>query len=171
MTIGGFLREVEAAQRRAARNEERRLRFAERAAKLQAKINELQRAAAEVEEFNERVQHLTSIHHTVGEEMDWRELAQRAAPPEPKKHSRWETEALRAKNDFKPTFWQRIFNRAEKIRAQLEKNVIEARQRDSVSHQGALKLFQNQLEQWRELNRLANAIVRGELKAYREALE
>lgn len=105
MTIRGFLREIDAGQRRAARNEERRQRLEARAAKLQAKINELEWAAAEAEAYSERIQQLTTIHHDVGEEMDWTELSNRPPPPEPLKGDRWEAEARQVRDTFKPTFW------------------------------------------------------------------
>src|SRR4051812_25835424 len=71
MTPRGVLREVRAAQRRAARNDERQRRAHARAEKLQAKINEMEHAAAEAEEFADRLAQLTSIHHNVGDGMDW----------------------------------------------------------------------------------------------------
>lgn len=160
-----------AAQRRAARNEERRRRACARAEKLQAKINEMERAAAEAEEFADRLAQLTSIHHTVGDGMDWQEISARPSPVAPSKMNRWEDAAVRERDMFKPTFWQRIFGKEPKLRAHLEERVAEAKQRDDVSHQGALKLHRQQFEQWQELNSLGTAIVRGDSAAYRRALE
>lgn len=171
MTLRGVLREVAAAQRRAARNEERRQRAHARAVKLQAKIDELERAAAEAEDYTERLSQLVSIHHPVGDVMDWPELSSRPRPAEPARQSRWEEAAVRERDQFKPTFFQRLFGKEPKLRAQLELGVVEARQRDDVSHQGALKLHRQQVEQWEEMNRLSTAIVRGDTLAYRRALE
>ena len=171
MTLRGVLREVAAAQRRAARNEERRQRANIHAAKLHAKISEMERAAAEAEAFDERLAQLTTVHHSVGDSMDWMEISARPAPTAPAKMSRWEDAAVRERDQFKPTFWQRLFGKEPKLRAQLEQDVGDAKRRDDISHRGALRLYQQQFEQWRELNTLGTAIVRGNPAAYRGALE
>lgn len=171
MTLRGVLREVGAAQRRAARNEERRQKAYARATKLQAKISEMERAAAEAEGFEERLAQLTSIHHSVGDGMDWSEISAEPAPGAPSKMSRWENAAVRERDLFKPSFWQRLSGKEPKLRTQLEQKIVDAKQRDEVSHQGALKLHQQQFEQWRELNTLGTAIVRGDTAAYQRALE
>lgn len=171
MTLGGFLREVNAAQKRAARANERQARQQARAMKLQAKADEIERAAAEVEEFEERLQQLTTVHHTVGESMDWCEIRERPAPVEPHRVSKWERSAIEKRDNFKPTFWQRLFAKEAKVRAELEQNIITSRDRDEVSYRAALKLYRQQFEQWQELNQLASAILAGDTVAYRRAVE
>lgn len=171
MTLRGFLREVNAAQKRAARANERQARLHARALKLQAKADEIERAAAEVEEFEERVKQLTSIHHDVGEPMDWVEIRDRPAPFSPQRTSRWEDAATQERNKFKPGFWQRILGKETALREELERQIVAARKRDDVSHQGALKLHSQQIEQWQELHQTAVAILAGEIDAYRRAIE
>lgn len=171
MTLGGFLREIETAQRRAARDAERRQRMLARAAKLQAKISEIERAAAEAEAYNDQILHLTTVHHAVGEAMEWAELAARPAPHVPAKLNRFEAAAIQARDSFKPTLWQRLLGKEAKLRATLEAAVAEGRSRDEVSHQGALKLHNQQLENWQQLKTLAKAILAGDTSSYRTALE
>ncbi len=171
MTLQGVLRQVVAAQRRAARNDERRQRLHARAMKLQAKVDELASAAAEVEEFEERILQLTTIHHSVGESMDWDEISARPAPLTPQKMSRWENAAVHTRDVFKLNLWQRIFGDEKKLRARLDEEIVQAKQRDEVSHEGALKLHAIQFEQWRELNQLATAILSGETISYRKAFD
>lgn len=171
MTLRGFLREVNAAQKRAARANERQARLHARALKLQAKADEIERAAAEVEEFDERVTQLTAIHHDVGEPMDWIEIRDRPAPISPQRTTRWEHSAVQERDKFKPGFWQRILGKEAALRERLEQQIVAARNRDEVSHQGALKLHKQQLEQWQELHQMAVAILAGEANVYRRAIE
>lgn len=171
MTLRGFLREVNAAQKRAARSNERQARIHARALKLQAKADEIERAAAEVEEFEDRVKQLTSIHHDVGEPMDWVEIRDSPAPSSPQRTSRWEDAATEERNKFKPGFWQRILGKEAALRQELELQIAAARKRDDVSNQGALKLYRQQLEQWQELHQLAVDILAGKIDAYRSAVE
>src|ERR1035437_5683703 len=166
MTFRGFVRQVAAAQRRAARNAERMERLQARAAKLQAKLDESERAAAEVEAFEERLQLLTTIHHTVGESINWNEVVAELPPAEPQKSQKREDAAVHARDDFKPNVWQRLFRGEQKVRLQLAQEIVDAKQRDEVSYQGALKLYRQQFEQWQESNRLAAAIINGDTTAY-----
>lgn len=171
MTLRGFLREVQAAQKRAARANERQARLHARALKLQAKADEIERAAAEVEEFEERLQQITTIHHVVGEPVDWMEIRERPVPVSPQRTSRWEDAAVAERNKFKPGFWQRMLGKEAKLREELEKEIVASRNRDDVSHQGALKLHRQQLDHWQELHQLATAILSGNTGSYRQALE
>jgi hypothetical protein len=171
MTLRGFFREVNAAQKRAARASERHARLHARTLKLQAKADEIERAEAEVEEFEERLQQLTRIHHDVGEPMDWAEIRDRPAPVSPQRTSRWQDAAIDERNKFKPGFWQRIFGKEAALREELERKIVAERNRDDVSYQGALKLHRQQLEQWQELHQLAVAILAGNTDSYRRAIE
>jgi len=171
MTLRGFLREVNAAQKRAARANERQARLHARAAKLQAKADEIERAAAEVEEYEERLSHLTSIHHEVGEPMNWAEIRERPSPIPPQRVSHREDAATRERNNFKPGFWQRILGKELKIREELDLQIVAGRKHDDVSHKDALALHRKQLEQWQELHRLAVTILDGSTDSYRLALD
>jgi hypothetical protein len=171
MTLNGFLREIGAAQRRSARNEERRQRAHARMVKLQAKIDELDRAAEEAAEYQERISQLISIHHTVGDMIEWEGIAAKPPPSEPVKTSRFFDAAVSERNRFKPGFFQRLFGSEGKIRAKLESAVIEAEKRDEVSYRGAQKLHRNQMFIWNESTCMARAVLNGEGKAYVSALE
>lgn len=171
MTLNGFLRGVNAARKRAARAEERQARLHARALKLQAKVDEIERAAAEAEEFEDRLQQLTTIHHSVGEPMDWTEIRDRPAPPCSQRMTRWEDAAKDERNRFKPSFWQRLLGKEAALRESLEQQIVEARDRDDVSHQAALKLYQQQSAEWHELHELAEAILAGKSESYRRAIE
>jgi len=165
----GFLRGVAAAQRRAQRDSERRARLQARAQKLQDKLDELEHARAEAEEFEERINQLTTAHHQVGEGVDWISLKNTPAQPEPQKKSRWEDAAVLAHKEYKPTLWQRLFGKEKDIRAGLESAIVEARQKDENSYQGALKIHRGHLEEWQQSNHMARAILAGDLNAYKSA--
>ncbi|MBK9989830.1 MAG: hypothetical protein IPP19_03590 [Verrucomicrobia bacterium] len=171
MTFQGALRQVIAAQRRAARDAERRQKQHARALKLQAKADELERAAAEVEEFEERVQQLTSIHQSVGESIDWAELREKSEPAAPQKLDRWEKAAIAARDNFKPSLFQRLFGSEQKVRSKLDQKISTGKDRDEVSFQGALKLYQQQLEQWQESTKLAAGVLDRVTAAYKQALD
>lgn len=170
MTLRGAIRSIAAAQRRAAREEERRQRHLMRLAKIQAKVNELESAAAEVEEYAERVAQLTSIHHTVGDAVNWQEMVAAPAPISPVNPHRHETAARHALETFRPGFWQRLFKTAEKRHAQLVAALDTARQRDETEHAQDMRRHQVRMEDWSEKHALADAILRGDIDAYRHAI-
>ncbi len=171
MTLRRIIRELDAAQKRANRQAARARRLAEREAKLQAKLDAIECAELEVEEYTERIEQLTTIHHFVGEEMDWDEIYSRPPPVPPKKLIPRETDALKKLERFRPTFFQRLLGSDKKLRAKLESNLDDARRQDENSYQGALKLHENQVARWDALHGLAAAIRSGDRQAYLDAIE
>jgi hypothetical protein len=171
MTLNGFFREVAAASRRAQRDAERRQRAAVRAAKLQAKLDELECARAEVEEYEERMQGLANIHHRVGEAIDWQELAAKPPPIEPQRKSTREDAAVKERDEFQPRFWHRWFGGEAKARAKLEENIREAKAGDEAAYQSAVKLYRQHYEAWQGPTAVAQAVLRGETAAYRKAVD
>lgn len=170
MTIRGVLREMDAAQKRAARQAARAQRLAEREAKLQVKLDELERAALEAEKYAERIEQLTSIHHSVGESMDWKEIFDRPPPPVPKILTTREEKARADLARYRPNFFQRLFGSEKKHRGRLESAIDAARRQDENAYQGALRLHANQLERWQAMHELSVAICRGDAQSYLDAV-
>lgn len=169
-TINGFLRELEATSRRIAREAARREKLALREMDLQEKHNELIRAQIEVEEFEERIKLLTTIHHDVGESFDWNEIVNHPAPSYPIKSDEKERRSLQKLRLYRPNLFHRIFGKVEKIRTELEQNVIHAKQIDEYNYQKAIERYKYEFEQWSALNQLASSIKQGDPLAYQQAI-
>lgn len=170
MTLNGFLRQVAAAERRAARDEARRQRLHAREMKLQAKLNELEYAAAQAEAHDERIRQLTTIHHEAGDSLDWNEIVRQSPPIEPAPQFICEQAARHKRNNFKASFLQRLFRREEKIKARLDQDIDEAKMRDAAANAQAQRQYQQSFSQWQALNQLASAITQGDTRSYYQAV-
>lgn len=169
-TISGILRELEAASRRAAREAARQERLALRELALQEKHNELVRAQIEVEKFEDRIKQLTTIHHDVGDSFDWDKIVDQSPPSCPIKNDKEERLSLQKLRMFKPNFLHRIFGKAERIKKELEQNVLLARQRDEYNYQTSIKCYEQAFNQWSALHQLALSINQGDTIAYQQAI-
>lgn len=169
-TWKSILRELDAANKRMVREAERQQRLALREQALLQKQDELFRAELEVEEFNERMSQLTTIHHDVGETLDWNEIVNLEPPSFPSADCSAERKALRMLNRYRPTWLQRLFGQVENKRRELEKNVAQAKLLDGYNNQKAIEQYDSAMEQWSQLHQMAVSINQGQLSAYQQAI-
>lgn len=169
-TIYGLLRELEATSRRMAREAARQERLALRELALQEKHNELIRAQIEVEKYEERIKQLTTIHHEVGDSFDWNAIVNQPPPSCPIKKDEKERRSLQDLRSYRPKLFHRMFGKVEKIRAELEKKVIHAKQMDEYIYQKAIEHYEQEFEKWSALNQLAASINRGDPIACQQAI-
>ena len=101
----GSLRAIEAAERRAQRDAQRRFRELQRRAKEQAKLSALEQARLEVETYENRLEVLQSIHKEQGAQWNWQAVLNSTPPVEPVRSDRHEAEceARRAATMLKAT--------------------------------------------------------------------
>ena len=176
------MRSFAAAARRAERDAQRRQRYAQREQvrlgreisrmeKQVAKQAMLDQARAEVEEYEERLALLNDIHRTCGDTWDWHEVLNAPAPVAPPPSRDFETAALTRLNQYTPTFFERLFRKAEKHRAELEARVVKGRKNDENVNAGAQRKHLADIRGWEEQRDLAAHILEGDLEAYREAVD
>jgi hypothetical protein len=170
MTFGSVLRSIAAAERRAARESARRERAAARIRKLQHKLSEIERAAAEAEAYEAQISQLTSIHHSAGDAIDWSEIMHASPPAEQVRRSTSETAAAKRLAEFQPSFFQKLFRKAEAAKAKLEQEVIDARAEDDRRFAKAKAVRAGALKQWEERRAVAIAITSGDIAAYSGAV-
>lgn len=167
----GALRAIAAAQRASERESLRRQRELARLSKQQEKVAALYQAASEVEEFNSRLEQITSVHKDCGNNWDWAQLLLTTAPKEPQRLNTDET-AARAKLDaYEPGFFDRLFRREKHKRQKLEGNIAAGRDSDLANYNAALRKFEAAHKDWAEMNDLSARIIAGDVKAYRDAAE
>ena len=171
MTINGALRSIAAAQRRSEREHQRQLRQQARAAKAQAKLDELSQAEWEFQEYEDRIESLTTAHHEASDPVDWQAIATADAPQEPSRSNRRETKAEAALTGYQPTFFQRLFGSDKKRRAELQEMVKVAVHMDSREHENEVTRHQHRLTEWGERVALAEAILSGDTAVYLHAIE
>src|SRR5688572_11021465 len=115
----GTLRAIAAAQRAAERESIRRQKALLQAAKHQAKLDALNQAQLECDEYENWIDRITSIHQDCGTHWNWREIAATAAPNPPVYSNALESRAVKDEKTYRAGWWDRLFRREEKRRAQL----------------------------------------------------
>jgi len=170
MTLTGFIRSVQAAQRRAERESRRRQRELERQEKQYALMEELERAAYEVECYENKINLLSSVHKECGNSWDWEKIKDAKSPSKPVNKKKKESEAKAKLGKYAPGFWDKTFKRIEKKRERLNENIITARKEDEKKHKSALATFEKKYKDWEESKHLAEKILSGDLEFYKEAV-
>ena len=159
-TIKGMLREMERAEKRRARANERAYKLAEKEAVAAA-------AAETVENYESLIYELSNMHADVGETWDWQAINSKGAPFEPTKSNEAEESAQAKFDTYIPGRADRLMRRGEKKRFRLETLVDESKEYDEAQYQEALQKYQGELA----IFELSRRILNGEAQAYIEAIE
>lgn len=150
---------MEAVERRAEREAQRRQRELERRAKEQAKLSEMEQARLEVETYDNQIDILSSIHKEQGKSWDWVGVLASLPPSIPQRDSFNELRVM-----------QTVAVWAAERKAEAGVLVERARSEDVGVFQEALERHSEEIAEWSRLRALARRIVDGDPKAYTEAL-
>jgi len=166
----GTLRSIEAASRRAERDAQRRRRELERQRKQLEKMQELERAAYEVEVYENHIDLLLSVHKECSASWDWEAIKSTAPPAEPEKTHTHKELAQAALDEFKPSLLDKMRKRVDSKRDELAKAVEEAKETDEREYQESLKAHEQELADWEASCELASQVLAGDQEAYLDAL-
>ncbi len=170
MSWRGGIRAIEAAERRAQREQQRRYRELQRRTKELAKLSVLEQARLEVETYENRLDVLLSIHKDQGEEWNWRKIRDTPPPVEPCRDKRHETEVERRRAAYQPGFFDKLFGKAKKQEAAFISELESARARDEQEFQNAWAQYQRDIPTWEDERKLAEAVLAGDDAAYSRVL-
>jgi len=166
----GTLRTVQAAQRRAEREAQRRRRELERQRKTLEKMEELQRAAYEVQVHENYIDVLLSVHKEYSGVWDWEAIRYSEPPTEPTTSRTHEKAAQAELSGFQPGVLDKMLRRVETKRDDLLRTVEEARQVDEKEYQEAMQAYEQEHADWGASCELANRILAGDVEAYVDAI-
>lgn len=167
----GTLRSVRATYRQAERDAQRRQRELERQRKEYERMQELERAAYEVDVHENRIQLLLSVHKERSPPLDWNAMAAAPEPTEPERQSVAEQAARKELEDYQPGLLDRAMKREQKKRSWLAEEVEKAIQIDQAKHRAALRSWRDEHQDWKESRDLATRILATEPDAMLEAIE
>lgn len=144
----GTLKSINAAAKRADRAEKKRQRELEALYKHQEKMQEIDRAAYEVEVFNNYLEILQTVHRDCSEVVDWNQVLTLPEPVKPKNSNQLELEAVSLKEKYTPSLIDKIFSRTEKKIKVLDDSIITARNKDHDKHKMELRLWDKDCRDW-----------------------
>lgn len=160
----GTLRSISAAARAAERESQRRHKQA-----LKEQI--IEESSIAVEEWENYVGDLVSIHTSMNEIIDWHAIANSPCPEEPQFNNDHQNQAETAMGNFRPSFFHIFRGGSEKLRNQLEGNLAGAPERDRVDYEVRLEKHVSDVSEWESETNLARRLVKGEAEAIKEVIE
>ncbi len=153
------MRSYEAAANRRYREENRRMRELERMERERERMSALEQARLEVEQYENRLEVLLSVHKECGQEWNWAAIAGALPPVPPARKREHESVARRyglARVVDEPAVREAAFKKGS--------------EQDEAAYQDELTRYESALEDWRRMRRLALRVLAGSPEGYIEAL-
>lgn len=160
----GTLRSIEAASRRAAKN-------AERQAKAQQKLAEIESAANAVNAFNEYIEKITKLHVTQPTQVNWQTHLAAPEPVEPEKTSPREAIAKSNIERYTPSFLTKLFKLENSKRQKLQHLLENAIADDDAEFSSSIQTYKKRHEEWLKLKTTAQKISNGDGEAFLSAIQ
>ncbi len=159
----GTMRSLAAAARAAERDAQRRHKQA-------VKDQMFTDSAAAVEDWEDYIENLVSIHTDTADMIDWHSLANLPSPKTPVLGRLNQDRAESALLRFKPSVFHIFQGGSEKLRAQLEAQVDEAAALDQQEFQNALADHAKAVTEWEEDTALARKLLQGDAASIRQVV-
>jgi hypothetical protein len=155
----GFVRALEADERRRQRAAQKQQRELERRTKERAKLSAIEQARLEVETYENRLDVLQSVHKEQGAPWDWGALAAALPPPAPQRSSYYELQAK-----------QRALVLPPEKQPSAQVSIEQAKSEDERLFEEATKAHAEATVDWEKMKNFASRVLAGEHKAFIEAL-
>lgn len=165
-----LLRTLNAASNRAEREQRRRQRELTRQLKQLEKEDQLARAKLEVQEYENYIEVLKTVHKECGDTWNWVEIIKSEIPAPPQKGDKNENKAKKTRENYKPSLKEKVLRQVERRIQSLEDGVELAQKQDEKEFKQAIEEYESQLVLFKELQKLGQGITQGELSEYVEAL-
>lgn len=153
------------------REARRRQRELERQKKELARMQELERAKFEVDEYENYIDIIKSIHKDCGGEWNWQEISTSNPPEQPQLQRKNELEAQKAFDNYVPSFFDKLFKRVEKKKVTLSEKIKKAREIDEIEFKKAQEEYQQNYKEWKEITEIARKICERDINAYLEVIK
>lgn len=167
----GSLRTINAAINKAERAQRSRQREIERQRAHYQKMEAIQRAYFEVQEFENLIDVLLSVHKECSEKIDWVEISCLPEPRTPYKASDHEKKATDILKNYKPSFFDKLFKRVEKRKETLTNNVRLAIEKDEETHNKNIDEYNDEFSNWKRTITTAEGVLNGDTDYYKEVLK
>ena len=157
----GTARSIGAAVRAAERDSRRRQRELEKEHKNYEKMQALQQAIHDVSVYENHIDVICSIHKECSEVIDWESISDSKVPIKPELSSYNENLAREKSKSYKPNFFDKLFKRESKLRAELYSNIEKSIELDKIKNKQLKVDWENNKKQWNENIDFAKAVISG----------
>jgi hypothetical protein len=170
-TLKGAMRSYGATVRRIEREQQKQVREATRRFKEQQKLQEIENAREAVEDWENYVEMIKSAHKNCTDSIDWNDIKNITRPQKPELLTINEDFAKNKLESYKPTFFDKLFGSTEKKTSQLKSFVEKAKILDQDKYNKELKEYLDELNNWEELQIIADGIHAKNPESYKKALD
>jgi O6-methylguanine-DNA--protein-cysteine methyltransferase len=170
-TLNGAIRSYGAAVRRMEREQQRKARESAKRFKEQQKLQEIKNAQQAVADWEDYVETLQSIHKNCTTPVDWNQIKNTNKPIEPILESKHEIIAINKLENFKPSFFDKLFGLTQKKINRLKDLLKQAKAKDNKEYDVNYKEYLDELNNWQELQEISNGIKNKETDFYKKALQ
>lgn len=171
MSYKSFLRGVNSTLNKMERESRRIQREHEKRRKQIEKMEALEQARFEVEEYNNYMDLIQSMHKDCNDYINWNEVQNLEEPIKPEPSDYREKKAIKKKKNYSPNFFDRLFKLESKKIKKLEKEILEARGIDEKENRYDLSKYEKEYEEWKNSVDVASRVLNGEEKAYYEVIK
>jgi hypothetical protein len=168
--FNAFMRSSAAAYRRSEREQQRKARDAARQFKAQAKLDAIADAARAVQDYNNYISILKSVHKEATEQVNWESILKDEPPTSPGRQNTHEAKALLKQQNYKPSFFDKLFSSEAKKRKKLQQDVEAARAKDEKAYQEQLKQYEQDKHDFFHLQEVTKGVLNKEVESYRDAI-
>jgi hypothetical protein len=135
------------------------------------KMVNLENAAQEVEMNENQIAVLQSMHQDCTESVDWNKIKNLEPPSVPIKNNEYKRQAQNNLENYKPTLFQKLFGKVEKINESLKEEIKSAIKKDEEKYMADLKTYEEQKKEWEEDISIATKVLDGDLVGYERVLD
>jgi len=166
MGYKGTMRSIGAAVRAAERDSKRRQREYDKKAKQLQKMQELERAKFEVEQYENDLEVKLSLHKELSG-YNWMDINKAEKPIEPEYIKSREEKAKHKLDTFKPGLFDKLLGGEDKKIAELESKLEKAILRDKNEYEETYKKWKNETEEYESVQSLYNGISTNDRTSYK----
>jgi len=160
----GTMRSIAAASRAADRE-------AARHHKAAVKAQKIEDAEDAVDEWEDYISKLISVHVDIADAINWEEIANTPKPKSPKLETSYHDSAKKAVDNFKPKFFDFLSGGSDKKQATLEEKFANSNEKDKAHFNSEKKNHKTAMKEWEQETSLARRLIAGENDAVKEVLE
>lgn len=170
-TIKGVMRSYGAAVRKMEREQQREAREATKRFKEQQKLQEIEDAGQAVIDWENYIDILQSVHKNCTDSIDWGKILNSPKPKEPKAKSDNEILAQNKFDNFKPSFFDKIFGSTKRKKDNLFHLVEQAKIKDKKENDVKLNEYNLELKNWKELQKISKGILDKDVNSFLKAID
>lgn len=170
-TLKGVIRTYGAAVRKIEREQQRQAREAAKRFKAQQKLQEIKDASQAVKDWANYVEMIQSAHKNCTDQIDWNQIKNTPEPEKPELDKINENIAQNKLKAFKPNLLDKLFGSTKKKTIRLTDGIEQAKLIDQEEFENRFKEYEDEINNWAELQKIADGIQDKKSDAYKDALE